>query len=214
MVGSMLAATAVWLWAGVPPSQVPADAAVIYVHQGVIEGHGGMVRVVRQGLAPHAGDGRPVVPVVRLRGAVPAAALAAALNELVAVWRARGREVAMVQIDCDAPTARLAEYAALIEAVRARLDRGSALSVTALADWLVAAPPGALKRLMGAADEVVFQLYHRRHPLPDLDRYDRALAALDRPFRVGLLPDMPMPPHAAGSEHNRGAIRFLLRASR
>jgi hypothetical protein len=68
-----------------------------------------------------------------------------------------------------------------------------------------------LLRLAGAADEIVFQLYHDRHEVPGIARYDTALAAFERPFKVGLLPGMALPPRASRSANWRGSVTFLLK---
>lgn len=220
MITALVAATAVWLWAGVPASAIPASARTVYVYQGVIAEQDGVVRVVHCGVHPHGTDGaivrgaghkRALVPVVRLSGRPPAIDVARQLTALARAWEARGHAIAMVQLDHDAPSRRLGEYADFVRKVRAHLDRRVALSVTGLADWLVSAPPGTLERLAKDCDEVVIQLYHERHAVPQLSRYDHALAELDVPFKLGLLADMQTPPRASRSAHYRGSIVFLLR---
>jgi hypothetical protein len=202
---------AVWLWAGVPFSQVPEAAGIIYVYQGVIVEHGGAVDVVHRGVYPIGGDTRVIVPVVRFRGQPPAEAVARHLEALAAAWEARGRTVRMVQIDRDVPSGRVGALADFVTGVRAHLDRRYALSVTGLADWLVAAPRADLLRLSHAADEIVFQLYHEHHQVPRIERYDTALAAFEAPFKVGVLQGMAVPRRASRSANWRGSVTFLLR---
>ena len=211
VTGADVAAVAVWLWAGISPSQVPPEARTLYVYQGVIAEREGQVAFERRGLHPHGGDPRPVVPVVRFSGRPSADSVAQVLTSLAAAWEARGRHVPMLQIDRDAASGKIAEHARFVEAVRERLDRRYALSVTALADWLVATPRPDLLRLSRAADEIVFQLYHRRHAVPLPGRYDAALAGFEAPFKVGLLRDMPLPRRASQSANWRGSVIFLLR---
>ncbi len=210
-MGALIAATAVWLWAGVPPSQVPEHARTVYVYQGVIVERGGAVTVERRGVHPNGGDARAIVPVVRISGRPPARDVARHLVAVAGAWEARGRLVPMVQIDHDAPSHRLGAHADFVAAVRGHLPRRYALSVTGLADWLVASRREDLLRLGRAADEIVFQLYHDRHPVPHVERYDAALAAFEAPFRVGLVPGMEPPRRAMRSRHWRGAVVFLLR---
>ena len=205
------ASEAVWLWAGVPPSQVPDGAHTVYLYQGEIAERAGAVDVVRRGLHPIGGDTRAIVPAVRFRGQPAPAIVARHFEALAAAWEARGRSVPMVQIDWDVPSRRVGAHADFVAGVRAALDRRYALSVTGLADWIVAAPRADLLRLAGAADEIVFQLYHDRHEVPGIARYDAALAAFERPFKVGLLPGMALPPRASRSPNWRGSVTFLLK---
>jgi hypothetical protein len=202
---------AVWLWAGVPPSQVPDGASTVYLYQGELVERAGAVEVVRRGLHPIGGDTRAIVPAVRFRGQPAPETVARHFEALAAAWEARGRSVPMVQIDWDVPSRRVGAHADFVAGVRAALDRRYALSVTGLADWIVAAPRADLLRLAGAADEIVFQLYHDRHEVPGIARYDAALAAFERPFKVGLLPGMARPPRASRSANWRGSVTFLLK---
>lgn len=205
----VLVASAAWLWAGVPVEAVPPATTTLYVYQGVIAGGAGRVVVHHRGIYPHPGTPREVVPVVRLSGSPSAEDCARLLEGAARAWEARGRRVPRVQIDHDAPSRKLAAYAEFVAGVRRRLDRRYGLSVTALADWLVAAPPDDLERLARAADEIVFQLYHGAHAIPRLEHYDAALARLAFPFKAGLLPGMAPPPRAARSPGWRGSIVFL-----
>jgi hypothetical protein len=202
---------AVWLWAGVPPSQVPDGTRIVYLYQGELVERAGAVEVVRRGLHPIGGDTRAIVPAVRFRGQPAPETVARHFEALAAAWEARGRSVPMVQIDWDVPSRRVGAHADFVAGVRAALDRRYALSVTGLADWIVAAPRADLLRLAGAADEIVFQLYHERHEVPGIARYDAALAAFERPFKVGLLPGMALPPRASRSVNWRGSVTFLLK---
>jgi hypothetical protein len=210
----LLAATAVWLWAGVPSSRIPEHARTVYVYQGVIVERGGVVSVERRGVYPHGEDGREIVPVVRISGHPPAPDVARLLAAAANAWEARGCVVPMVQIDHDVPSRRVGDYAEFIAAVREHLPGRYALSVTGLADWLVASPREDLLRLARAADEIVFQLYQRRQEVPQIARYDAALAAFGAPFKVGLVPGMDVPARASQSPHWRGVVVFLFREER
>ena len=212
MSTALAAATAVWLWAGIVPADIPAAVQTVYVYQGVIAEQDGVVRVERKGVHPHAGDARAIVPVVRFRGRPEPERVARELEALAASWEARGRRVPMVQVDRDVASRLVGEHAQFVAAVRRALNRKYALSVTALADWLVAADHASVIALARSADEIVFQLYHERHAVPQVGRFDAALETFEAPFKVGLLADMDLPPRAARSAQWRGSIVFLQRA--
>jgi hypothetical protein len=213
MPSALAVTAAVWLWAGVPMATVPAHVDTVYVYQGVIVEQNGAVSVTRRGIQPHGGDQRAIVPVVRFSGQPPADRVAEALEALAADWEARGRTVPMVQIDRDVASSRVGAHADFVAAVRSRLSRRYLLGVTALADWLASANRTDLLRLARAADEIVFQLYHERHEVPGLPRFDAALSRFEAPFKVGLLPDMDVPPASAQSANWRGTIVFLQRST-
>jgi hypothetical protein len=199
-----------WLWAGVPLSAVPASARTLYVLQGEVLPEGDSTSFRRRGVSPAAGDGRAIVPVIRLRALPRPEACAGLLEAVAAAWRARGRSVSAVQIDHDAPSRRLADYARFVRGVRRHLDPDLRLSVTGLADWLASADAAALADLSRAADEIAFMLYHERHAVPGLARHHATLARFPRAFRVGLLAGMDLPREVAANRHCLGSIVFLV----
>ncbi|NOT32637.1 MAG: DUF3142 domain-containing protein [Candidatus Eisenbacteria bacterium] len=200
---------AAWVWAGIPPGAIPQSVRTLYVYQGELVAHADGVHFTRGGPWPSAGDSRALIPVVRLRGEVEAHECVRVLESAANAWRSRGRTVPGVQLDYDAPSRRLGEYARFVREVRSNLDPALALSVTGLADWLVAARPEALDALAVAADDVVFQLYHSHHPVPRLGLYHAALARFRQPFRVGLLAGMSVPAAVRSNPRYRGSLRFI-----
>ena len=127
-------------------------------------------------------------------------------------WRAAGNRVVGLQIDFDARTRYLGEYAAFLRQVRAALPIDRRLSVTGLLDWSANGDPAGLAALGGVVDEVVLQIYQGRRVIPGYARY---LARLDRlaiPFRIGLLQggEWRPPPGLAAHPYFRGYVVFLL----
>jgi hypothetical protein len=106
--------------------------------------------------------------------------------------RAAGLEIRELQLDFDAASRRLAEYAHWVAAVR-ELASPTPVSITALPDWL--AQP-ELPDLLAHTDGWVLQVHGLRpmtrghaSELLDVDAARSAVeraAALDRPFRVAL----------------------------
>jgi len=113
--------------------------------------------------------------------------LYAQLDAMLARWRAAGNRLVGLQIDFDARTQHLAEYAAFLADLRRRLPPGIKLGTTGLLDWSANGDPHGLDALAGSVDEVVLQIYQGRHVIPGYQAY---LAKLDRmkvPFRIGVL---------------------------
>lgn len=131
------------------------------------------------------GDG-PVIPVLRVGGALPDGVTWRAFEERAEALRGAGVEVSQVEVDYDAPSNALGEYAGWLEATRPGLS--FARSITALPSW-VARPE--VRRLSAAVDEVVLQVHTVRAPV----LFDADAAVTDargwaqasgRPFRVAL----------------------------
>jgi hypothetical protein len=130
----------------------------------------------------------------------------------LARWRAAGNKVVGLQIDFDAGTRHLENYAAFLADLKKRLPTDCRLSITGLLDWSSNGDPAGLAALGGVVDEVVLQIYQGRRVIPGYQGY---LAALDRvqiPFRIGLLQggDWEVPDRLADNPWFRGYVVFLV----
>jgi hypothetical protein len=136
---------------------------------------------------------RPVIPVIRIDGQLAhwdEARLLADVRDLLRRWRDAPVTVAGIEIDHDCATARLPAYAQFLATLRAELDGGIPLSITALPTWLGSRE---LDRVLAATDEVVLQVHAVQDPhagLFDAATASRWIEALGRrttrPFRVAL----------------------------
>lgn len=129
----------------------------------------------------------------------------------VARWKAAGNNLVGVQIDFDARTHQLSNYAAFLKTVRAKLPREYRLGVTGLLDWSANGDPAGLAALGGVVDELVLQIYQGRRVIPGYQSYLARLDRLKVPFRIGLLQDGDWSPPAGLTEHPyfRGYVVFL-----
>jgi hypothetical protein len=127
-------------------------------------------------------------------------------------WRAAGDPVAGIQIDFDAHTRHLADYARFLTDLRARLPAGCKLSITGLLDWSSQGDPGALDALGGVVDEVVLQTYQGRHTIPGYEAYLARLGRMKTPFKIGLVEggDWTAPAGLAANSLFRGYVVFLI----
>jgi Protein of unknown function (DUF3142) len=176
---------AFWLWGGVTPQPVLERARIIYLLAGEVR-DGKPVRYVSLRATPRL-TGKKVWLVVRTDTLHwPDAAYQVVLAQLEQ-WRAAGNDVRGLQVDFDARTRHLEEYAHFLEDLRRRLPRNYALSITGLLDWSAHGDLKTLRTLRGTVDEVVIQTYQGRGTIPDYDAYFDRLRDFDLPFRVGLV---------------------------
>jgi hypothetical protein len=124
--------------------------------------HPGGVRRTAADWPALAATGRPVIPVVRIDGRLDPASiprLAAGVAMLWASLPAPARQA--IEIDHDAATARLADYAAFLRRLRTSLPAGTRLIITALPTWLSSNdfPP-----LAAAVDDIVLQVHAVEDP--------------------------------------------------
>lgn len=177
---------AFWLWAGVTPQPVLDRARTIYLLDGEIRTNDrGHYVPLRPGL-PHLPN-KQVWLVVRTDTLDwPERDYAILLGRL-RQWQAAGNSLQGVQIDFDARTRHLSEYATFLKDMRQRLPCDYRLSVTGLLDWSANGDPQALAQLRGTVDEVVVQTYQGRGTIPGYERYFDRMGRFNLPFRVGLV---------------------------
>ncbi len=201
---------AFWLWAGVQPQPVLDHAGTIYLLNAEVR-PGNPVRLVAQRPAlPHVRNSNVwmVVRVDTLQWSPP---IYAQVMADLARWRKAGNRIAGLQIDFDAHTHHLEDYAAFLKDLRRRLPSDCQLGITGLLDWSSNGDPRALDALAGIVDEVVLQIYQGRHVIPGYERYLAKLDHLKIPFRIGLLQggEWHEPVDLAANPWFRGFVVFL-----
>ena len=177
---------AFWLWAGVRPQPVLARARRLYLLYGQVVAHP-PVRLQAQRPAVPQVRGAAVWMAVRVETLAWPEAVYAQVLAALGRWRAAGARLEGLQIDFDARTRRLGEYARFLADLRRRLPPGLGLGVTGLLDWSSHGDPAGLAALAGVVDEVVLQIYQGRRVIPGYAAYLGALGAMPTPFRIGLL---------------------------
>jgi hypothetical protein len=202
---------AFFLWAGVKPQSVLAGARSLYLLQGQVD-DGDPVRLISQ---------RPALPKVSEAGVWMVVRVETldwpdtVYNQVLATlgrWRAAGNKVVGLQIDFDAGTRHLENYATFLADLRKRLPADCRLSITGLLDWSANGDPAGLAALGGVVDEVVLQIYQGRRVIPGYAGYLAALDRLEIPFRIGLLQggDWEAPVRLADNPWFRGYVVFLI----
>lgn len=202
---------AVWLWAGVRAQPALARARRLYLLQGQIEATDPVRYAAQRAAVPHLGN-REVWMVVRVETLAWSPAIYDQLLAALARWRAGGNRVVGVQIDFDARTRHLQDYAAFLRGLRTRLPKDCRLGITGLLDWSANGDPKGLDALAGVVDEAVLQIYQGRHVIPGYRAYLAKLDRLKLPFRIGLLQGGEWQP-TPGLEENpyfRGYVTFLV----
>ena len=200
-----------WLWAGVEPQPAIDKARSLYILDGEIRAASpGRYTALRPGV-PRLPDTELWLVVRTDTLAWPAAALPS-LVERLERWRAAGNRVHGLQLDFDARTAALGDYAAFLKRLRRALSLRYRLSITGLMDWSANGDPAAIAALRGTIDEAVIQTYQARNTIPGYDAYFRRMKGFPLPFKVGLVQggEWREPPGLAAEPNFRGYVVFLL----
>ena len=178
---------AFWLWGGVRTQPVLQQAELLYLLQGEVKTRSGQGVLVAQGLPPS----RLKVPGLWLSYRVAtldwSAGVVRDLLRQRAAWQAYGNQVVGIQIDFDAATPKLADYARFLRQLRQQLPADCRLSITGLLDWGANGDLATLNGLSGVVDELVVQTYRGRHTVTDYQSYLPALQQLTLPFKLGLV---------------------------
>jgi hypothetical protein len=202
---------AFFLWAGVKPQPVLAEARSLYLLQGQVS-DGNPVRLVSQRPALPKVSDADVWMVVRVETLDWPDNVYQQVLSVIGRWRTAGNKVVGLQIDFDAGTRHLENYAAFLADLKKRLPADCHLSITGLLDWSSNGDPAGLTALGGVVDEVVLQIYQGRRVIPGYAGYLAALDRLEIPFRIGLLQggDWEAPDRLADNPWFRGYVVFLV----
>ena len=177
---------AFWLWAGVRPQPALRTAHRIYLLQGQVEARTSVRLVAQRPAVPHV-VGTPIWMVVRVETLAWTPLVYRQVLAELGRWGAAGNRIEGLQIDFDARTRHLADYAVFFADLKRRLPTDCKLGVTGLLDWSANGDPSGLDALAGSVDEVVLQIYQGRQVIPGYAGYLARLDRLKVPFRIGLL---------------------------
>lgn len=179
-----------WYWAGASYSAHPTSA-LAYIHQGSFprywRANGDNCGFIPQGLGAVKTGAAGLFLVYRLERLDCLDKLLDVSRAAVLRWERRSNKVVGIQVDFDSPTRHLESYVNFLRQLRARLEPRLKLSITGLADWASGADPETLASIGGVADELVYQLYNGRLPIPNLEAYFDRIVQSGVNFKVGLL---------------------------
>ncbi len=183
--------TAYWVWAGILPKDVPENNR-LYIYQGAIKQESEKLYFTRKGIYPSPLKAKEVYLAFRLQGELPDPdKIVKITTDFVNQWQQHDVAITGIQLDFDSATAKLLSYSEFLKQYRSQLPKTLKLSITGLGDWVLYGNPKTLKEISETTDEIIFQLYQGRKPLPEIDRYVEGLATLQVPFKVGFLSKYP-----------------------
>jgi hypothetical protein len=205
--------TEFWIWGGIDPTQSYTQGKQFYVLQGFISENRHKIIFTRQGMQAVNGFGS-VILVYRLNTLAWNRIIRDTLLNHIQAWEYRGNTVLGIQLDFDARTNNLDQYAGFLRKVRLDLPEPYGLSITGLLDWASQGDPAVLESLRGVVDEIIFQTYQGKHTIPNYPAYLKSLAKLRFPFKIGLVEngewDKRYEHALSQSSYYQGAVMFLL----
>lgn len=204
-----------WLWGGVQTQPVLGQAQELYILQGQVVEKQQQDRVqaavVAQGMSVARLKEGKVWLVYRADTLNWTPAVVQVLVNRIQQWRQAGNPVVGLQIDFDARTRHLQEYASFLKQLRLALPATCKLSITGLLDWSSNGDISVINQLKTVVDELVVQTYQGRTTITTYNRYLPALKRLTLPFKIGLVQHGEWTPDATleASPWFRGYVIFL-----
>ena len=207
---------AFWLWSGVKASEALKEAQTVYLHQGEVLARPNEVVFQRLGLPVSRLTFPSLWLTVRFTTLDVPPAIVPRIVRLMQRWQAAGNQVVGLQVDFDAATHQLADYARFLQQLRQQLPPEFSLGVTGLLDWAKTGDVATLNAL--AVDELVIQSYQGRHTVDNYQAYLPALTRLRIPFKLGLVQggkrDVLAEAQLQHSPWYRGTVVFMLNTAR
>ncbi|SXC96753.1 DUF3142 domain-containing protein [Klebsiella quasipneumoniae] len=208
--------SAFWLWSGVKASDELRNAQTVYLHQGEVFKQAGEVVFQRLGLPVSRLTFPSIWLTVRFTTLDVPPTIVPRIVRLMQRWQTAGNQVVGLQIDFDAGTYQLADYARFLRQLRQQLPPEFALGVTGLLDWAKTGDIATLNAL--AVDELVVQSYQGRRTVANYQDYLPALSRLRIPFKLGLVQngrrDKLAETQLQRSPYYRGTVVFMLNPAR
>ena len=102
-------------------------------------------------------------------------------------WENMGSNIEGIQIDFDAQTKNLHDYALFLTQLRSQLPQKYKLSITGLMDWTNLQNTKTLQLFRNSIDEIAIQTYQGSTTIPHYRAYLSKISALNLPFKIGLV---------------------------
>lgn len=203
-----------WLWAGVHPDvSILQHTHTLYVLQGEVSGNGSRPRLQIQGVSPVKLPVKELWLAWRVQRLDWSATILNTMIKRANLWQHKHNHVVGIQIDFDARTPQLANYAAFLTKIRQQLPSHLQLSITGLLDWTQTGDVNTLNQLDGVIAELVVQTYRGRKTITTYNQYLASLNRLTIPFKIGLVEGGDWDTTWQNKLHNafyRGEVVFLV----
>jgi len=198
-----------WLWAGVKPQPVLDQAKVVYILDSELRLGDDRLTPLRSSV-PRIKD-IDIWMVVRVETLDWNAGTYDQLLRRLSRWRTANRLVGL-QIDFDAATKGLDEYAMFLIGLCDRLPGDVQLGITGLLDWSAHGDPQTLNDLANVVDDIVIQTYQGRSTIAGYEDYLAGLENLDISYKIGLVQggEWREPQFLRGDADFNGYVVFLV----
>ena len=102
-------------------------------------------------------------------------------------WKNKGNQIIGIQVDFDAKTKNIKEYALFLQKIRQQLPKQYQLSITGLLDWANIQDTETLRLLRNNIDELVIQTYQGSNTIPNYQQYLNKVSKLKLAYKIGIV---------------------------
>ncbi|RZG64337.1 DUF3142 domain-containing protein [Acinetobacter wuhouensis] len=206
---------AFWIWGDIKSAPYLAKAKDIYILQGEVR----VDKKTRQSTLIPQGTGILKLPHQKVWLVFRNHHLNWQAHELdqilkrVRQWENSGNDIQGIQIDFDARTRNLNEYALFLQKLRKQLPKQYQLSITSLMDWTNIQNQNTLRLFRENIDEMVIQTYQGSTTIANYQQYLKKVSALKLPYKIGLVQHGEWNPNLnfKADSNFKGYVVFLLR---
>ncbi len=206
---------AFWIWGNIKSAPYLSKAKDIYILQGEVR----VDKKIRQSTLIPQGIGVLKLPHQKVWLVYRNHHLNWQAHELdqilkrVRQWENSGNHIQGIQIDFDARTKNLNEYALFLQELRKQLPKQYQLSITSLMDWTNIQDQNTLKLFRENIDEMVIQTYQGSTTIANYQQYLKKVSTLRLPYKIGLVQHGEWNPNLnfKTDPNFKGYVVFLLR---
>ena len=175
-----------FLWAGVKPQLVLESAKTVYILAGEVRADDNTQIVDMRAGVPRVNHAN-IWMTLRIERIDWNDQVYNQMLAKLTRWEKKQKHFQGVQIDFDAATLNLKEYAVFLKELRRRLPKRYGLSITGLMDWSAGGESIALSSLSEVVDEIVIQTYQGLNTIANYNVYLRTLKRIGFPYRIALV---------------------------
>lgn len=206
---------AFWIWGNIKSAPYLAKAKEIYVLQGEIRMNSATQHsvLIQQGVGVLSIPQQKVWLVFRNHHLNWSGAELDKILQRVRQWERTGNHIQGIQIDFDARTQNLKDYALFLQQIRKQLPKQYQLSITGLLDWTNVQDAETLRLLRSSIDELAIQTYQGSTTIANYQAYLNKVAALKLPYKIGIVQHGQWNPQLdfKSDPNFKGFVVFLLR---
>lgn len=204
-----------WIWGNISSSPYLQQASELYILQGKMNWNKPLKRseFIPQGIQVLHKPQQKIWIVVRSHHLKWSNENIQQILQRLKHWEKNGNQIQGLQIDFDAKTKNIHQYALFLEHLRKQLPQKYRLSITGLMDWTNVQDQQTLNVLRRNIDEIAIQTYRGSDTIKNYTSYLNKVSKLQLPYKIGLVQNglWQAPEHLTQDPYFKGYVVFLLR---